>query len=383
MTTIIKAANAEQFLAFVPRLLGFRPTQSLVLVPFDGSRSLGAMRLDLPQSTDQDELDRVAATFVGMLCRIERADAVAAVTYTDEPYADDRSMPQRALIDAVERRLDASGLRLTDALCVAGDAWGSYVDPRCPTGGRSLGDLGIDPPEAAMIAEGDQRSGAALPAVDPVAVSRTADALNALHDAITLLCGSDPAASSLENEPERPARVNPQALEAVCTLDDLPTLFEAALHWDAEALGTYDAAALAWCLSRPALRDIALSQWSGGFDAGDQALDAQLRWEAGEEYPADLAMHMWGEGEQPDAERLRSALAIARRIAALAPREVRPGALASCAWLAWALGQSTHAVEYAQHTCDIEPEHGLGRIVLGFVEAGHLPDWAFRRASRG
>ena len=146
-----------------------------------------------------------------------------------------------------------------------------------------------------------------------------------------------------------------------------------ALGWDAACLAPFDAAALTWCLARPALRDIALVQWCGGMAAGDEALDAQLRWESGEEYPAHLAMQMWGEGERPDPDRLEAALALSRRVAAAAPRAVRAGPLATCAWLAWALGRSTHAERYATLACEIEPEHGLAEIVRSFVLAGHLP----------
>ena len=46
MTITVKAASAAQFLALVPRMLGYRPARSLVLIPFAGSRSLGAMRID-------------------------------------------------------------------------------------------------------------------------------------------------------------------------------------------------------------------------------------------------------------------------------------------------------------------------------------------------
>ncbi len=36
MTTIVKAANAAQFLSLVPKMLGYRPARSLVLIPFAG-----------------------------------------------------------------------------------------------------------------------------------------------------------------------------------------------------------------------------------------------------------------------------------------------------------------------------------------------------------
>jgi Domain of unknown function (DUF4192) len=395
MTTIVKAANAAQFLSLIPKMLGYRPSRSLVLVPFAGSRSIGAMRFDLPTSAESDEIDRIAATLIGMVCRLPEADAVAAVAFSDETFAD-HGMPHRDLIEGLARRADACGLRMTDALCVAADAWGSHFDPLCPQEGRALEDLDDEPhgTEHLSIAEGDQAAGAELPHVDLAEKERATRALAAVEDAVRLLCGPEPTgagrpgtahsddaeSAAVPSGDEAPdgCRVDPRALATVCTLDDLPTLFEEAIGWDAENLEPFDAAALTWCLARPALRDIALVQWCRGMAAGDEALDAQLRWESGEEYPAHLATQMWGEGERPDPDRLEAALALSRRVAAAAPRAVRAGPLATCAWLAWALGRSTHAERYAMLACEIEPEHGLAEIVRSFVLAGHLPDWAFR-----
>ena len=398
MTTIVKAANAAEFLSLVPAMLGYHPTQSLVLIPFAGSRSLGALRFDLPDG-EPDAIDRVAATVIGMACRLPDADAVAAITYTDARFADGVGKPHHELARALERRADACGLRVSDALCVAADGWGSFLDRDCPPSGHSLAELqagGVEMPDLSAP-EGDQATGATLPPVDLARTERVGRALVALERAVTVLCGTEsPTASpgfartGVDNAPDAAAfvpddseRVDPTALAAVCTLDDLPALFEEALTWEPDDLAPYDSAALAWCLSRPSLRDIALVQWSSDFAAGDEALDAQLRWESGEEYPAHLAMQMWGEGDRPEPARLERALELVRHVAATAPRASRPGPLAMCAWLSWALGRSTHADVYARDACDIEPEHGLSEIVRSFVHAGHLPDWAFRRPGSG
>lgn len=409
-STIVKAADAAQFLSFVPRLLGYHPTRSLVVIPFHGSRSLGAMRFDLPLD-EGDAVDRVASTVIGMVCRLPEADGVAAIVYCDETFGPGERMPHRRLADALERRADAGGLRVSDLLCVAADAWGSFVDPASPATGRPLSELVVVFDELADLPDpsGDQGTGAELPATDLAERERVGRSLLALGQAVELLCGDGDEASAAgvaESEDVAVAtasadlatapppvtgegsagavaaapRIDPLALATVCRLDDLPTLFEDALGWDADALPPFDAAALVWCLSRPSLRDIALVQWSGTLIQGDEAFDAQLRWEAGEEYPAHLAMRMWGEGDRPDPERLAAALRLVRRVAAVAPRASRPGPLAMCAWLSWALGRSTHAEVYASQACEIEPEHGLSEIVLSFVRAGHLPDWAFRRA---
>src|SRR5690606_3463880 len=98
---------SADFLALVPMLAGFHPRESLVLVLFRGSRSLGVLRVDLPP--DDNELDRSAATLVGLVCKVNEADGFAAVVYTDAPYRsrDDGAPAHSALIDAIVVRADA------------------------------------------------------------------------------------------------------------------------------------------------------------------------------------------------------------------------------------------------------------------------------------
>jgi len=369
-TTIITAGSAAEFLSLLPRMLGFRPRRSLVLVPFTRTRTLGAMRFDLPDA-DADDVEAYAATCVGMVCRVESAESVALVVFDDAPFDADGTPPRDELARALVSKADACGLRIVDALCVASDGWGSFVRPELSP--RSLAELEVDPFGAEQLAEpdGDQWSGSDLPEVDDTDAAAVESALEALAGAVVLLC-SDAALDETE-------RVDPQALDAAVALDDLPTLFERMLAWDATRLEPFDVATAAWCLSRPALRDIALVGWTAGPERGDEALAAQLRWEKGEPYPAELAQIMWGEGAQPEPRRLLDALAVIRAVAALAPASHRAGPLAVCAWLSWAAGRSTHAASYAKRAVEIEPEHGLAEIVLSFVTANHLPDWAFSR----
>lgn len=376
MSITVKAADAAQFLTLVPRLLGFVPTRSLVLVPMTGGRSLGAMRLDLPA---EEMTDAVAATAVGMLCRIGEADSLVAVVYTDDRVdasgAGVSALPYRGLMEALDARADACGLRVIDALTVAGDGWGSHFDPALPPGGHPLDRLRARAPIPGTgglgpAPSGDQASGAKLPAVDSATRAQVSQAFRSLSAALEAICGI-PAVTKTT------ARVDPAALEAACELDDLPTLFEDALTWSAE-LPPMRAAMLGWCLARPSLRDIALVQWASDQSGGDTAMEAQRRWEDGEEYPVALASIMWGEGPRPAPARLEGALELIRSVAARMPRAQRPGPLALCAWVSWALGRSSHAERYAAMALKIDAEHGLAAIVRSFVQAGHLPDWAFR-----
>lgn len=359
MTNTVKAANAAEFLALVPHLLGFHPRDSLVLVPFCGSRTLGAVRYDLPGS--DDDIDRIAATVVGMACRVSHVDAVAITVWSDDAETHSR------YVAAMESRADACGLAVVDTLWSTSTSWGRFgVDERHDhLAGARLPDA----------LDADQASGSDLPRVGPAERAALSDALAALDDAVRIVCGSGDADHGIDEA----RRGDPRALSAVYALDDLPDLFERVLEWDAEALSPFDAATLVWCLSRPALRDIALVQWCRGLLAGDEALDAQLRWEDGADYPPHLAMNIWGEGDRPDSRRLLRALEVVRRVAAAAPDGRSAGPFAAAAWIAWALGRSTHAAVYAERACEEEPGHGLAGIVMTFVNAGHLPDWAFQR----
>ncbi|MCT9819199.1 DUF4192 domain-containing protein [Microbacterium sp. W1N] len=368
MTTVVKAAGAAEFLALVPRLLGYTAVRSAVLVPTARGRSLGAMRLDLPPD-DPAMIDMFASTAVGFVCRVPDVDAFVVVVYTDEPIGD--ALPFAPLVAALRLRAAASGLTIVDALVVAGDGWGSHDDPDLPPHGRPLAEIVTRMPSGQAALPADQASGAALPPHSAAERRRVGAAMRSLRTSLEVLCGI-PGGPHTE-------RVDPAALEAACALDDLPRLIERALAWAPDDLPAMDAALIGWCLARPSLRDVALVQWAGDIVDGEDALDAQRRWEDGEEYPADLAAVMWGEGRRPDPERLGRALELSRHVAALLSVRQRPGPLAVCAWLSWALGRSTHAERYAQLAQEIDPEHGLADIIRSFVAAGHLPDWAFHR----
>jgi hypothetical protein len=380
MTTVIRAAGAADFLALVPHLVGFRPSRSLVLIPFEGNRTLGALRLDLPPSDQPDaERSATAATAIGMVCKVSHADAVAVIAYVDGPLAADAARPGEAIVAELLSRARMCGLRISDALCDGSDGWASYLDA------GDVQPLAAIPGDHAALAEvplaaGDQLSGAELPRADLAARERLARALGEIDRAMQALFARDGGRSSASGGRDD-ARVDPGALAAVCRMDDVPLLFEEALAADPAHLDPYDAGALVWCLDRPGLRDVALMQWSADLSRGDAAFEAQMRWSDGEDYPEDLAAPMWGDGPSPDPGRLGRALELVRWLAAITPRVSRPGVLAAAGWLAWATGRASHAAHYCQSAREIDPDHGLAGLVLRMADAGHLPEWVYRRSA--
>jgi hypothetical protein len=166
MKTIVTASTAQDFLALVPQLLGFEAEESIVLVAFRGKRSIGAMRFDLPASESADAHRRIATTLVGMVSKLPAVDAVLPVVYTGQPFsggnggtgeAAGAGAPYSGFLRSVIERLEFSGIDVRDALCVAGDGWGSYLD--------ELAHSGCDPAGAEAAAA--QHRG-----VDPAALCR-------------------------------------------------------------------------------------------------------------------------------------------------------------------------------------------------------------------
>lgn len=369
-TTVVRATSSPAFLSLVPHLLECTPHRSLVVVPFGEGRSLGAMRVDLPPEGDRPIEEGVASTVVGMACKVTRTDSVAIAVYTDRSVSENAGAPHTGLVDAVRARADICGLRVIDALVVGSDGWASYLEPAAQphplTDIQDAAFAGLDDDVS-----GDHLTGAHLPA-------GSADDARLVEQ---LLVDAEHALRRSRDRrhlsPERRIAADAVAAE----IADPPALFEYSVERPIDQVDTTRIAALAFCLERPALRDVALMQWTGDLATGDAVFRAQTAFRGGEPVPEDLARPMWGEGAHPDPARLRAGLELCRHVASVVAPERRPGALAACAWLAWASGRSTHATFYADEALAIDGTHGLSGIMRTMLDAGRLPEWVFERST--
>jgi hypothetical protein len=159
----ITAGTPEAMLALVPHLLGFYPSQSLVVVGLSGKRHRVRVtfRYDLPESADP-EMSADIAEHAASVLRRERIGLAALVGYGSSATV----VP--ALATATDW-LTASGIRLAEVLRAEGGRFWSLGcdDPACcPDDGRPF-DPGSHPVAAAMAAAGQS----ALP--DRAALART------------------------------------------------------------------------------------------------------------------------------------------------------------------------------------------------------------------
>jgi len=391
MTTIVHAAGAAELLAAIPVLTGFTPRDSLVLLPFRGARTAGALRFDLPASATPvptatapvpavpvpaapgPAAAEFAATAIGLACRVPDTDALAIAVYADGSPAPGQALPAAALVDELIGRAQACELHVVEALFVGGGSWADYRDPASAS--RPLTE--VPPPPSVPGFAGpapDQFSGTELPSPGLFAAESVGRALLAVERVL------GPAVPG-RRRPPATERADPRAQETALLLDDLPSFLEEALD-SPEALSPFATAALVWVLNRPALRDVALVQWASSIDRGDRALAAQLsHGTRGSAVPSDIGGILIGDGPRPDGDRLGVALALVRRTVALAPRETRGGPLAAAAWLSWACGRSTHAARYLDQAEAVDPGLTFAQLLRTVVDAGMLPRWSFRAAA--
>lgn len=370
MTTLLRAADSAGLLRLIPSLAGFTPRQSIVLLPFRGTRTHGALRLDPPD--DGADLGHYVDASVGLLTRIDGTDGVALVAYSDEepPHtADGLVLPFSVTVTALLGCAGDAGLRIVDALCVTPAGWSSYLDDVPRLGSLDEIEPVTDIPGVGDVS-GDQHTGTQLPDVDAAEQELVAGTLRDVAALLDAGAHADPAGAQ-----------NTRALGALVFLDDIPAFFESLLSAP-EDISPPATAALLWCLDRPLFRDVALSQWATALDGGRRALDAQLAFaDTGEMLPDDLGDVFLGRGAAPDPDRLRRALSVVRLAAAKAPRASRPGPLTAAAWMSWALGLASHAGRYLDAVREIDPRYGLAALLDSMIEAAVLPEWAFRRGA--
>ncbi|MCD2443924.1 DUF4192 domain-containing protein [Agromyces sp. SYSU K20354] len=381
MTTIIRAASAHDFLALVPSLAGFRPERSLVCVAFEGNRTVGVLRHDLPSKAR----DRAAlvSVVVGTLCRMPGIDAVVPVLYTDRTFESERGTPERRLAEQLIRRAEQAGFVVRDALCRAADAWGSYLDRETPASGHPLGMIDDNPvtaqaPDAAGVLDDPAASGV-LPAPDGRVAVRIAEELERFGDAVP----GDAVFERLGDDTD--------PVELVESLLSADFVRQPALR-------------LAWFLhlaARPAFRDGMMLQFAFGPVIGaaahDDAIAAAERADMSGESLDDLVRREVAEGDhddvtellsrlllgqstlRPERARVEHALELLRPLIANAPEADRVGPLCIAAWLSWSLGRGSAAGAFIDRAVELEPAHPMAGLLAAFIGGGAIPEWAFVR----
>ncbi|MDQ1571812.1 MAG: hypothetical protein QOF79_2486 [Actinomycetota bacterium] len=368
MPVVVKTQSPVDLLALVPALVGFTPQQSVVLLPFRGKRTCGAIRFDLPSAGPPAVNKRFATFVVGTLCKLRGVDSVILVVVTNEAFGCSSAPPSGELAQTMLARLRQSGLRVQDALCQASDGWGSYLDAELPAGGRSLSEIAdSDAPES--VPPEVRRALAA-----PPPPSRVPDAVASEKRRVkTEFARYQRLVKQAEDTVDLPPELEP--------LEDLPELMERALEWDESEISK-KCALLLFAWQGPPIRDMTMLQWATEIWVADLILDEAEA--AGCKVPsahpgADklLGDLMIGVGPRPDLDRIDRGIKLLRAVVARADAAERVAPLCMLTWLSWAIGHGTEAGRYLDEAGSIRPDYGMVEVLNAMLSNGMMPEWAF------
>lgn len=329
-----------EFLALLPHLAGMPVTDSVVLVPFTGARSSGAMRVDRAGfSTDPTA---AAVRAIGLVCNLENVDGLVIVLTTPNPTRETTG-DLIALLE-LARAADQAGHEVRDLLLVTSEEWISLP-------GRTRGPLPMVADTLNGRALCDPATLGRLPDIDPDTAGsagrrRTADTITA---AAAVAADSPTAALTLLRAglADQPGGIG---WNVAARFGVLRTLALILAGW-----GT-DAAAAAW------------PELTGASPVGETSLGVQVLG--------------GGNVRRPDAAGLRG-LADALTAAAAGGSEEERGDLAAMlAWTHWALGRSSIAQRLAAAALQRNPGSDLAASVATLTRVGRLPEWAFRAEPR-
>jgi Domain of unknown function (DUF4192) len=326
--TAVRISGPGDLLDALPRMIGFVPTNSAVLVALRPPRDRVAltMRVDLPVRSQETSCARMLAGHA------QRAGATSAVLvmYDDRPRPGGRRKPGSSLTSEVRMALrNNGGLRLADAVFVSDGRWRSLLCKDrscCPEEGQLLRDRSSPSAfTAALVAQG----ATALP-------NRAA------------------LAASVEG-PSGPAALVATRRQAVAA-EQLAARMEAGEPVDAvraETVTLFRATLAAWGSARrtPLTDEHVARLLAGLVDIG--ARDAVLGW-AGEQDTDDL-------------------LAL---LLALAPRAVEPldvPVLTALAWVAYARGDGGLANVAVDRALSSDPDYTMAQLVASGLAAGLHP----------
>ena len=171
MTTL---TSPHDLLAAIPFLIGYHPTDSLVLVSLKDEAVGMAMRVDYPHKSDSNEFVNSCDLLVSHLTR-ECADGALIVAYSPADRNDGLE-----ILDQIAASLARAGISLQESLLIFRNKWRSVLCTDrecCPLDGRELPEIRASRIAVEQIAEGRR-----LPFSDLAELEDSISTLPLAHD---------------------------------------------------------------------------------------------------------------------------------------------------------------------------------------------------------
>lgn len=361
--TVVTARGPSDLVAAVPYLVGFTPTNSVVVVSLRGPRLRCGLvaRLDLPDPAD----DLAAARSLGEFVRRDSPREVVVLVYAERTW-NPASRPFQSLVDAIEGEFADRHVPVREAVYVMAQRFFSFTcanDECCPAAGSALTDTTSSPVAAAYVLEGRsplasrQSLADRLTPAGPITTAAVAGVLD------TVLRAVEPWWQSHQGS-----------------------------HWSAwqrARIAGFDEVARRYCAGGPGVTpDEAGRLLAGMLDLTTRDVIAirWTRWARALTYPATgdpdeldrQSSELVDDSPAPDLGDLDVADSVERLLIDLAVRADGPAALAPLTLLAmhsWACGNGAQAGVAIDRALAIDPTYGMANLVEQLLRSGLAPQW--------
>jgi hypothetical protein len=365
-TTTVLRARPRDVIAHAWYHLGYRPTNSLVLVAVRGPRlKLGVvMRVDLPPPTQSRELVHHVAQQIASGLRRAGASATVALVMSARAL----KSPPRRLIRSLCEVLAQRRIEMIDVIGVTPRVFRSLIcraQGCCPRGGEPVTSVLTSNVSLAHIVSGDTLADLA-PRAGPPPDATTLAATDLEMAALQAVAAKPPA------DPESPP-ANPATGLAPEQRERWWRIWTAALQTG--DLPPANRSGFALALADEILRDAVLVTSMG---APTEAMEPPSAALGG--VPTSLAnvpgWQLWLEVPPPED---RTRLIHAVRALSAAAREGLAGhradTLAVLGVVAWYADRGDRARQLVERALRERPDHSLALTVLGLVSLGASPPW--------
>lgn len=388
MTTTIRARGPRELLSYIPFRLGYRPTDSAVLVGLRRPRGRVGLvaRVDLADLADLEHGPQMARTVVSHLCS-DGASRAVLVVYTDVDLRAGGASCARERA-AVEHWTEAAEpfLGTPETWVVTPTGYYSLDCPDeecCPSRGRALTDLESTEVGAHMVFAGasvapTRAASTALRAPDRAhrrRALRAAARWRTRWDAALASPGQDElvawraAGLAAWREATELVEARDRAVvdDTVSAGPEVPAALSGRLATALECVPVRDAVLLSFVAGTAELATLTAADLSGvQVEAGTAA--------------AIAAIVDPDQGLPPDPARTRSARIVLEAIVGAGPRGKQAPALALLALLAWWEGNGVLASDRLAAALEVDPGYRLALLVGRALEAGLAPGWARARS---
>ena len=128
-----------RFLAAIPRIVGYRPQNEMLLLIASPTEPLAVISEPLGRDVPVGLMYTGALELIREVQAVPEARVVHLVVFSEQPYRQATGMPHTELVDVLADALTDADL-LVSALCVACDGWGGYFcrGTCCPSAGNAL-----------------------------------------------------------------------------------------------------------------------------------------------------------------------------------------------------------------------------------------------------